>query len=106
MQSQTWPVWLLAARVDLRLGKVIERWHSPEQGEAAANEDDILHKAIEMLRSWQRPKEVILFAEPQIHLYQRSANSADVGTVVVGKRHNNLERLLAVMRHVSRTVDI
>lgn len=104
--GETWPVWLLAARVDLRLAKTIERWHSPEQGEPSADEDDVLLKAIEMLRSQQRPREVILFADRQVHLYQRSANSVHVGTVVVGKRHQNLERLLAVMRHVSRTVDI
>jgi hypothetical protein len=66
----------------------------------------VLLAAMSMLRSQERPQEIILFSELEIHLYRRSASSDDVGTVVVGKRHKNLERLLAVMRHISRTVDV
>lgn len=104
--GDTWPVWLVAARVDLRLGKVVERWHSPEQGEPSPDEDEVLLRAVETVGTQKQPPEVILFSDSEVHLYRRSAKSTDMATVVVGKRHHNLERLLAVMRHVSRMVDL
>jgi hypothetical protein len=98
--------WLMLARVDLRLGEIIERSTSVANGDLRAREDDVLFAAIEILRSRQRPTDVLLVCEHEIHLYQRSRRSAHGGLVVVSARDINLGLLLTLMRSAAQSMDV
>jgi hypothetical protein len=93
--------WLLAARVDLRLGEIIER-HSAPSGSGLVDEDGVLFTAIEMLRSRANSRQVFLLAERHVHLYERSASDPQLAVVFVAGRATNLGLLLASLRRVSR----
>ncbi|MET0793188.1 MAG: hypothetical protein ABW061_16830 [Polyangiaceae bacterium] len=97
----TAPVWLLAARVDLRRAEIVRRDSAPG-GSGIAEEDGVLFAAIEMLRSEDSPKRIFLLSEQHVHLYEVSPDNPLLATVLVAPRASNLGLLLGELRTVVR----
>jgi hypothetical protein len=95
------PTWVLAARVELRRGAVLERQCAPG-GSGIAEEDSVLFAAIEMLRSKDAPKRVFLLTEHHVHLYEIAADDPSLATVLVAPRAQNLGLLLSELGQVAR----
>jgi hypothetical protein len=94
------PPWLLAARVELRRGTILERRRS---GSASGIEDEegVIFAAIEMLRSKGSPERVFLVTERHVHLYELSAVDPVLATVLVAERAANLGLLLPELRRIA-----
>jgi hypothetical protein len=93
--------WLLAARVDLRRGEIIER-HSASSVGIGVDEDSVLFTAIEMLRSRAHSRQVFVLGEKHVHLYERTLSDPQIGVVLVASRATNLGLLLVSLRQISR----
>jgi hypothetical protein len=89
--------WQLAARVNLVRGDVIERC-TAEGGSGVPEEDDVLFAAIEMLRSREKPGQVLVLSERHVHLYERVSAEPHIAFVLVGVRPKNLGHLLSGLR--------
>lgn len=94
------PPWLLAARVELRRGAILER-HAALGGSGLEDEDSVIFAAIEMLRSQDAPKTVFLLTEQHVHLYEASPTDPQLATVLVANRATNLGLLLPDLRRIS-----
>jgi hypothetical protein len=95
------PVWVLAARVGLRRGEILQRRCAPG-GSGIVDEDGVLFAAIEMLRSNDTPKIVFVLSERHVHLYEVSPEDPSLATVLVAPRASNLGLLLSELRQVAR----
>jgi hypothetical protein len=95
--------WNLAARVDLLRGDIVERC-AATGGSGIAAEDDLLFAAIEMLRSHDKPRQIMVLTEHHVHLYERSSTTPHVALVLVAGREQNLGFLLANLRSIQALV--
>jgi hypothetical protein len=91
--------WQLAAQVNLVRGDVVERFVA-DGGSGVPEEDDVLLAAIEILRSREKPGQVLVLSDRHVHLYERSPAEPHLAFVLVGERHKNLGSLLAGLRAI------
>jgi hypothetical protein len=89
--------WRLAAQVNLVRGDVVERF-AADGGSGVPEEDDVLLAAIEILRSREKPGQVLVLSDRHVHLYERLPVAPHLAFVLVGERPRNLGFLLAGLR--------